>query len=282
MFIIMKRKDNIELKFKNPLLVLIIIIFVATNTVTYSNSLPQKKEKFDLKADNLYNKASDYLRNGLHDTAIVLYKHASAIYENSEEWDKHLNCQLQIGNFFFSESKFDSASFYTNLSEETYNLKNISNKNILAEIYFLKGEIFRKKRETDSSSFYLNLSLDICITDSLDSICALINKSLGNLEYLNNRYDKALTYYNKALEVERAKKAPSENLIASLYQNIGIIQSLKGNYDISKEYFKNSLQIKEKLLTKDDPHLANIYLNFGRFLNISGHLYNALDYYNKA
>lgn len=277
----MWKRINILLGSKMAFIIIIVVLSLSCQyNLCYADTLAENDY---LKNANLLSQNADELFiNSRYDSAIILFRQASAIYKSNYKWEKLLNCQLRIGNSFHAQGLYDSALFYARISDNFKATKKIEDYNIISEIDYLFGIVYRKKGEIDSSEYYLTKSLEISQRNNNDSLIALVNKSLGNINFSKGTYDKALEFYNKSLSVEESRSGTSQKLIASLYQNIGIIHSLKDNYKVSKEYFKKSLIIKEKLLTKDDPQLANIYTNYGRFLTTLGEQDSALFYLSKA
>jgi tetratricopeptide (TPR) repeat protein len=214
--------------------------------------------------------------------AIELYRNASILFYETNNWKKYLKCQLQISQSYQIKGLFDSSFYYLIVSDKFIKAKKITDKKLLGEYCYLKATTFSKRGDLDSSLFYLNKAFEFCTGGLNDSLQVLVNRSLGNINYSKGEYNAALELYNKALETEQKRNNSSETMIAALFQNLGIIYSTQGKYDTAKLYLNQSIVLKEKILKQNDPQLAIGYLNYGRFLNILGYPDEALIYLSKA
>ena len=254
-----------------------ILPFIDTNS-----SVAQNDGDSNLTAEELFSAAIKLSDSARFDTSVILFKKASNLYLESWDWDNYIRCQLQIGNYLRTKGYFDSAMLSVKVAEEWVTSGKVDNDKIFVETFYLKGMLFSNKGETDSADFYLVKSLNRSKEIEYDSLTALLDKSLGNIYLRNSMYQKALQYYNKALEIENSRESVSEKLLASLYQNIAIAQAAMGNYTEAGNFIEKSISLKEKLLPADDPKLANVYLNYGRFLSIVGSQYKAIEFLNRA
>ena len=235
-----------------------------------------------ITADKLFSQALKFSDSAMFDSAVVTFQKASNQYLESWDWDNYIKCQLQIGDYLRTKGFYDSAMFNIKVAEEWVTSGKVDNDKLFVETFYLKGMLFSNKGETDSADFYFVKSLKRSKKIQYDSLTALLDKSLGNIYLRKSRYEKALQYYKKALEIENSRKSASEKLLASLYQNIAIAQAAMGNYAEAEIFFEKSITLKEKLLPEDDPKLATVYLNYGRFLGIIGNQYKALDFLDRA
>ena len=254
-----------------------ILLFIGENPL-----IAQKGSDAVRTADEFFSSAVRFSDSARFDTSVILFKKASNLYLESWDWDNYIRCQLQIGNYLRTKGYFDSALYNVQVAEEWVNSGKVDNDKIFVETFYLKGMLFSNKGETDSADFYLTKSLKRSKEIQYDSLTALLDKSLGNIYLRTSRYQKALQYYNKALDIEISRKGVSEKLLASLYQNIAIVQAAKGNYTEAGDFFEKAINLKEKILPDDDPKLATVYLNYGRFLSIVGNQYKAIEFLNRA
>jgi tetratricopeptide (TPR) repeat protein len=263
---------------------LFVLILFTASILSGKEMLVQGQDSNDsvITADNLFSQAKLLSDSALFDSAVVLFRDASNLYLESWDWDNYIRCQLQIGDYLRTEGLYDSALFNIKVAEEWVNSGKVDNDEIFVETFYLKGLVLNNKGETDKAGFYFSKSLDKSKIIKYDSLTTLLDKSLGNIYLRNNNYQKALKFYQRALEIENSRKFVSNSHLASLYQNIAIAQAAMGNYDDAENYFEKSITIKERLLPEDDPKLGNVYLNYGRFLGMIGDQYKALDFLDRA
>ena len=88
----------------------------------------------------------------------------------------------------------------------------------------------------------------------------------GYNAFLNDDYDKAIKYNQKAIEIN-----PD---FAIAYNNMGIAYARKENYNKAIEYFKKAIEI--------NPDDAEAYYNMGLIYADKGNYDKAIEYYKKA
>ncbi|CAF3966410.1 unnamed protein product, partial [Adineta steineri] len=95
-------------------------------------------------------------------------------------------------------------------------------------------------------------------------------------------YSKALSYYEKALEIQE-KSLPSDHPDSAItYNNIGSVYDFMGEYSKTLSYYERALEILKKTLPLNHPDLANLYNNVGNVHNKMGEYSEALSFYGKG
>jgi superkiller protein 3 len=91
----------------------------------------------------------------------------------------------------------------------------------------------------------------------------------------NNKgdYDKAIEYYNKAIELN-----PD---YAVAYYNLGNVYNNKGDYGKAIEYYNKAIEYYNKAIELN-PDSVDAYNNLGIAYNIKSDDDKAIEYYNKA
>jgi len=95
-------------------------------------------------------------------------------------------------------------------------------------------------------------------------------------------YDRAIGYYQKALNIDLKKLGPEHPSVAIDYNNIGLAYGSKGEYDRAIEYYQKALKINLKKLGPEHPDTAIVYNNIGSAYRSKGEYDRAIGYYQKA
>ncbi|CAF0926073.1 unnamed protein product [Adineta steineri] len=89
---------------------------------------------------------------------------------------------------------------------------------------------------------------------------------LGYVKNDQGDYEKAIWYYEQAVEI-REKFLPSNHRdLATSYNNIGSVFNRIGEYSKALSYYEKALEIREKFLPSSHPDLASSYNNIGKAL----------------
>ncbi|CAF0785941.1 unnamed protein product [Adineta steineri] len=105
---------------------------------------------------------------------------------------------------------------------------------------------------------------------------------LGYVKNDQGDYEKAIWYYEQAVEI-RQKTLPSNHPdLATSYNNIGSVYNRIGEYLKALSYYEKALEIRETFLPSSHPDLASSYNNIGSVYNRMGEYSKALSFYDKA
>ena len=105
---------------------------------------------------------------------------------------------------------------------------------------------------------------------------------LGNSYKKMAEFDKAMDYYQAALQIDEKKLGPNHVALAVSYNNIGLVYRNKGELDRAKDYYQRALEIQEKQLGSNHVDVAVSYNNIGGVYCDQGDLDQAMDYYQRA
>jgi tetratricopeptide (TPR) repeat protein len=100
--------------------------------------------------------------------------------------------------------------------------------------------------------------------------------------YYLAEYNKALEYYNKALDLQIVTLGEKHKDTASSYNNIGSVYSKLGDYVQALEYYNKALELQIATLGEKHKDTANSYNNIGVVYRKLGDYVQALEYYNKS
>ncbi|CAF1122957.1 unnamed protein product [Adineta steineri] len=101
---------------------------------------------------------------------------------------------------------------------------------------------------------------------------------LGYVKDDQGDYEKAIWYYEKALEI-REKTLPSNHPhLAGSYNNIGAVYDNMGEYSKALSYYEKALEIQQKTLPANHPDLATSYCCMGSVYSKMGEYSKALTF----
>jgi len=134
---------------------------------------------------------------------------------------------------------------------------------------------YGEKGAWDKALEYNLKALEIYIeTDLYINIGACYNR-LGESE-------KALEWFQKALEAEEEQNGKDTPAVACIYNNIGVICNKNGEYDRAIEWYQQALVIREKVLGKEHKDTSTSYSNIGIAYENKGEREKALEWRIKA
>ena len=111
---------------------------------------------------------------------------------------------------------------------------------------------------------------------------ALYYSQLGSVKIHQDDYEKALWYYEKALEIWQKTLPPNHPLLATSYNNIGGVYRYMGKYSKALSFYEKALEIWQKTLPPNHPDLATSCSNIGGVYRYMGKYSKALSFYEKA
>jgi tetratricopeptide (TPR) repeat protein len=113
---------------------------------------------------------------------------------------------------------------------------------------FLKSQtLFQISRYNESLEILfkvVNISDNDTLNTSYDNYIGMVYIEKGD-------YNKALEYYNKALNIQVSLLGNEDANIATSYKNIGAAYYRKGAFNKALEYHSKALYIREKILGKE-------------------------------
>jgi tetratricopeptide (TPR) repeat protein len=76
-------------------------------------------------------------------------------------------------------------------------------------------------------------------------------------------YSKALSHYEKALDIRQQLLPPNHPHLADSYNNIGALHHNMGGYSKALLYYEKALEIQQQSVPPNHPDLADSYNNIG-------------------
>jgi len=114
------------------------------------------------------------------------------------------------------------------------------------------------------------------------ALFANLLNNLGLAYKSKGEYDKAISYHEKALEINLITTGENNPDTASIYNNLGSAYNSKGKYDKAIDYYKKALEIVLKTIGENNPITATPYNNIGLAYHSKKEYDKAIDYYKKA
>lgn len=234
---------------------------------------------------NLYAGQSGSILNSFEVVDKSKYSPSEVKVDQNSLYPKNLDNQINLAVHYYNISEFDSSIKTLKQIEvllESTTLPQVSTKNILFKTFFWRGLNYYELKDWNQSNKYLKKSIEIGEKLDNDSILVVAFKTIGNIHYIRREYSKALSNYQKSLQLLRCGKFSSDMLKSSILQNIGISYSMLYNNDSALIYLQKSLELKESFLPENDLKIVSGYINISRFLQIIGDLSEALECIDRA
>ncbi|CAF4214492.1 unnamed protein product, partial [Rotaria sordida] len=105
---------------------------------------------------------------------------------------------------------------------------------------------------------------------------------LGKLYYNMGEYSKALSSFERALEIWKIALPPNHPDLASSYLNIGSVYYSMGEYSKALSSYERSLEIRKIALPPNHPDLASSYQGIGSVYDNMGEYSKALSSYERS
>ncbi|CAF1194029.1 unnamed protein product [Rotaria magnacalcarata] len=145
--------------------------------------------------------------------------------------------------------------------------------------WYRMGQLMLKVGHLDQAE---ELYQELLKNASSDSERAHIYHHLGYLKDQQGKYQEAVKFYEKALEIDRKTLPEDDASLAPTYSNIGEVYKNMGENSKALEYYEKSTKIFEISLPPNHPDLATSYNNIGSVYNNMGEYSKALEYYEKS
>ena len=105
---------------------------------------------------------------------------------------------------------------------------------------------------------------------------------LGLAKFSQGEYQKAISSYQKSVEIFLKGVPLNLTDLASAYNNIGMVYWNTGDYPQALLFYEKALEIKQQLLPPNHPNLTSTYNNIGLVYYTMNDCTKALSFYEKA
>ncbi|CAF0911773.1 unnamed protein product [Rotaria sp. Silwood1] len=117
---------------------------------------------------------------------------------------------------------------------------------------------------------------------SSDEDRAEYNYQLGWVYNDMGEYSKALSSYERSLEIRKIALPPNHPDLAASYNNIGMVYHNMGEYSKALSHYEKALDIDQRALPPNHPDLASDYNNIGAVYDNMGEYSKALSSYERS
>jgi len=239
--------------------VLLILLFVFANTALYSS---QKNDSLLIelnlaisdtaKINILQELFTEYFNNEDYVTSV---KYANECIQLCNNLDSDTEGVLAKSNSILGKSYSSMGLFSKALDFHTKSLisyqKNQDTSNIALE-YLLIGAIYKHFGKKDLVKINLEKALELALKTNNKILISSIYNNMGNLYSLTQKWDSAINYYHKSLDLRiktngKGYFAPYMNISRS-YANINELDSARKYLVIASKYIDNNTYHKSAYL----------------------------------
>lgn len=148
--------------------------------------------------------------------------------------------------------------------------------NCQAKIYYQKGQ-------TQQAANQIQAAINILQSNNLKSSKEMAEcyNTQGLIDWTIGNNEKAISYFNQALEIRKKLFGNNATSVAAIYNNLGLAYT---GIDLSEaiKYHQDALAIYQKNYPSNHPNLAIEYSNLGHILRKQGSFTDALTQFEKA
>lgn len=171
------------------------------------------------------------------------------------------NLYFNMAERFYSDSKYDSSSFYYNKAAESYLLELKYKKYLKSLNYSAIDFGTLSEYETGMQLLKEGFLFTLEKFGIYDSLTAVLLNSLGSLYYKQEDYENAMNSYNLSLKIKLKIFGRNHNETALAYHNLGLVWNYLGNYEKALEYINRALIIWLPIPNKAKSSIGNCYIN---------------------
>ena len=268
--------------------------YLQLNEYSKAHSFYQKAvdsaSKFKIKDQSLladcHSNLSEYYRqtSGFDESL----KHAYIALNLNREHDQEnhsaiAQCYNIIGSCYKYKGEYDSALTNLNLSLKILQENLKDEHKAIAQAYNNIGSIYSRKNDYEKALHFYQLTLDKLSPDpEMERHMASVYNNIGMIygQHKGN-YEKAVSYFHKALEIRERIFGQDHPLTAIVYNNLGFYGDM-GNYEKELFYVQKALNIFRKTFGNNHIKVAICYKNMGKCYSQLMKYPDALSYYKKA
>ena len=214
-----------------------------------------------------------------YDQLDEFYRQVSYFIENGElvKADSMLNTRGDLGKQV--EEQLTKGQAIQEQQAQLDKAKDVhaADQDELARRCYSYYETFSAQHMNDTAAYFLELRA------SLDTTNAEWQNDAGDFIFIYTAdYDKALSYFQKALRQAKAQNEENNLLVAKCYFNIGTIQSDLNAYSEAIESFKMAYNTLKPVVGESHEGIAEYYNSIGRVYDDLGDYPKAMENYEQS
>ncbi len=230
-----------------------------------------------------FNLGHYYYEANIYSLALEHYEKSLAIAEELESQSDQADCRASIAVVLMEVGQYDRALGYLNDSLVIYEkqkddpgfARTLLNMGV---VYRRRGFLNGNKEDLLRALRLYERYLEIVQAKKIDEEQISILNNIGSVYYDLADYEKALAYFQAALE--KANQTNSKQMISMVSNNIGIVQTTLGNYEVSTKYYQRAIDLA--LQFEGGKILWEAYLEMANSLKKQGKYTQALDNYRNS
>ena len=231
-------------------------LLLASNTISYSDSLPQYMDNGDKDMDYYYEitmEAADLIPEHMDSSRKLLERSSVMAREDADPEDRATWLNI-VGNYHWYSDDIDSAMTNYRL---VYNMEDPELDDLRASAAVNLGSLFNRRGIADSIRYYHNSALELYERLGDEDGRARSYLSLGIFHTNRNNYEMAIRYFLEALEYQESVKDTFD--IIYLCNGLGNAYGRQGSKEKSRDYFDRAIHLSEHY--KGNPILSALYNN---------------------
>ncbi|UXX80268.1 DUF2225 domain-containing protein [Reichenbachiella carrageenanivorans] len=257
----------------------IVIILTLLLNLTYSSLMAQKE-----LADFHYHQGDTFLLFNRHDSSIMHFEKARALYLKEQNWRGVVASDNKIaenlcGTFELKEAMALSNAAYLMADEKLgeWDIEKANAINNIGNIHYLTGQHEQALIEYEKA-------LDIANHESHGDVLFSAPSSLGigNVYFGKNQYEEAFKHFKSALEANKRILGENHPYVANSYLSLGNLYRNKGSYNLATEYYEKALAINISVFGENHPDVATTYVGIADIYKSKGNYDLAMQYYRQA
>jgi len=212
-------------------------------------------------------------------SAAYYFKCLSCPNERNLWCKKCQRCQEENHHVIVERSGFSFWSEKLSLEEKDFLNYQLEEVRKNKDQQFHQGEVFLKGQEYFKARQYYEKAIEQ--QQHEDQIhrayhgLGLVYKELGELK-------KAVTCFNKALDVQELSNSNPDAQTAKNYHELGVAYKILGDFKISKQYYEKGLEIRKAIYQDQHQEIAESYDGIAWVYETLGDFEQALMYYQKG